>query len=110
MVDYVNIIESYHMKKITGVLSAVILIVFFNVANAQQKITAPTGRHTVSGTIKEKKTGEVLIGATVNLLELPKSGTISNAYGFYSLTAPAGTYTLVISFAGYQQDSIKINL
>lgn len=67
-------------------------------------------KHTISGTIKEKKSGEVLIGASVYLLENPKAGTVSNAYGFYSITALEGTYTLIVSFSGYQQDSIKIEL
>ncbi len=67
-------------------------------------------KHTISGTVKEKKSGEVLIGASVYLLELPKSGTVSNAYGFYSITAPEGVYTLIVSFAGLKQDSVKITL
>jgi hypothetical protein len=46
----------------------------------------------------------------VYLLELPKSGTVSNAYGFYSITAPAGVYTLIVSFSGFKQDSIKVTL
>ena len=66
--------------------------------------------HTVSGTIKEKKSGESLIGATVYLLELPKAATMSNSYGFYSITAPAGSYTMISSFAGYRQDTVKIIL
>src|SRR5579862_6814423 len=68
------------------------------------------GKHTISGTIKEGKTGESLIGASVYLLELPKSATLSNAYGFYSITAPAGHYTLIISFSGFTTDSIQIDL
>jgi len=67
-------------------------------------------KHSISGTIKEKKSGEVLIGASVYLLELPKIGAITNSYGFYSVTAPAGTYTMIVSFSDYQQDSAKIIL
>ena len=67
-------------------------------------------KHTISGTIKEKRSGEVLIGASAYLMELPKTGTVSNAYGFYSITAPAGNYTLIVSFAGFTQDSVKIIL
>ncbi len=67
-------------------------------------------KHTISGTIKEKSSGEILIGAAAYLLELPKTGTVSNSYGFYSITAPAGTYTLIISFAGFRQDSVKVVL
>lgn len=37
-------------------------------------------KHTVSGTIKEKKSGEVLIGASIYLRELPKIGAVSNSY------------------------------
>jgi len=67
-------------------------------------------RHTISGTVREKKSGETLIGASVYLMEQPKTATLSNAYGFYSITAPAGNYTLVVSFSGLNTDSIKINL
>ena len=66
--------------------------------------------HTVSGIVRDKKSGETLIGASVRLLELPKTTTLSNAYGFYSITAPAGQYILIISFSGLQTDSIKISL
>ena len=64
----------------------------------------------ISGTVKEKKSGEVLIGASVYLLELPTTGATTNSYGFYSITAPAGSYTMVISFSGYLQYSIRIVL
>jgi hypothetical protein len=64
-------------------------------AFAQQK-------YTISGTIKDAATGETLIGATVRIKELPSGGTATNSYGFYSLTAPAGDYTLLFSYVGYQ--------
>ena len=67
-------------------------------------------RYSVSGTIRDKKTGEALIGATVSLLESPDRGILSNSYGFYSITAPAGHYTLLVSFSGYQPDSFSLNL
>ena len=64
----------------------------------------------ISGTVREKKSGEVLIGASVYLLERPATGAVTNAYGFYSITAPPGSYTMIISFSGYRQDSIRIVL
>ncbi len=67
-------------------------------------------RYTISGTIRDKKTGEALIGATVSLVETPERGILSNSYGFYSITAPAGHYTLLITFSGYQPDSLAIDL
>ena len=67
-------------------------------------------RYTISGTIRDKKTGEALIGATVSLVETPERGILSNSYGFYSITAPAGHYTLLVTFSGYQPDSLAIDL
>jgi outer membrane cobalamin receptor len=62
---------------------------------------------TISGTITDAKTGEPLLSANVyNSKTL--SGTASNVYGFYSLTQPAGTIPLTISFIGYE--AFKSNL
>ena len=59
-------------------------------------------KYTISGTIKDEATGEQLIGASVAIKELPQSGTATNGYGFYSVTAPQGDYTLVVSYIGYE--------
>ena len=56
---------------------------------------------TVSGNVKDAITGEALIGATIRLKELPNIGAVTNGYGFYSLSVPAGTYTVIISYVGY---------
>jgi hypothetical protein len=56
---------------------------------------------TISGNVKDEATGEILIGATITIKEIPQKGASSNAYGFYSLSAPAGNYTLIYSFVGY---------
>ena len=81
------------------------LLFFLSILSARAQT-----RYTISGTIKEKKSGEVLIGATIYLMELPKSGTFSNSYGFYSISAPEGHYTLITSFSGYRQDTMQIVL
>ena len=67
-------------------------------------------KYTINGTIRDKQTGESLIGANIKLTTLAGLGTVSNAYGFYSITAEEGNYTLVASFAGYVNDTIAINL
>lgn len=64
----------------------------------------------ISGTVKDAGSGETLTGATVLIRELPQTGTASNAYGFYSLSAAAGNYTIVYSFVGYAPVSISLNL
>jgi hypothetical protein len=67
-------------------------------------------KYTISGTIKDAATGETLIGASVRLQELSSVGTAANSYGFYSLTAAGGAYTLVFSYAGYQTITQKVDL
>ena len=57
--------------------------------------------YTMTGYVKSAVTGEVLLGATLFVEEL-STGTITNAYGFYSLTLPQGTYSIYYSFLGYQ--------
>lgn len=57
--------------------------------------------HTISGRVTEKSTGEDLIGATI-ILEPGLSGTVSNHYGFYSISAPEGRYTIKFSYIGYE--------
>lgn len=64
-------------------------------------------RFTISGTIKSKKTGETLIGATIRA---GTAGTASNEYGFYSLTLPRGEYLLEASAIGLELYSRQINL
>jgi hypothetical protein len=64
----------------------------------------------LSGSIKDKQTGESLIKAVVRIQELPNAGIISNEYGFYSLTLPSGNYSVVISQVGYETLVQKIKL
>ena len=67
-------------------------------------------RFTVSGTIKDALSGETLIGANVKLQEIRTSGTSSNTYGFYSLSAIQGEYQLQISYTGYKSQTLNILL
>ena len=66
--------------------------------------------NTISGTIKDAETGETLIGATIRIKGLPQSGTTTNAYGFYSLSAQPGNYTLLFSYTGYNTVSQQVTL
>jgi hypothetical protein len=66
-------------------------------------------KHTISGKIIEKKSGETLIGATIFNLQT-KEGTSSNQFGFYSLSLSEGTYEVEVSFLGYKPIRKKINL
>ncbi|MCB0494615.1 MAG: TonB-dependent receptor [Cyclobacteriaceae bacterium] len=80
--------------KQTGLLSILLLSTFF------YSLTSRAQKHTVSGYIKDKNTGEVLIGA--NIYTKPDLvGTTSNTFGFYSLTLPEDSVQIVFSFVGY---------
>jgi hypothetical protein len=67
-------------------------------------------KYTVSGVIRDAKTGEELIGATIYIKEIPNTGASANSYGFYSLTVPRGQYTLMARYVGYDGFSQPISL
>jgi len=64
---------------------------------------------TISGRLTDAANGENLIGATVEVLGLNK-GNVSNEYGFYSFTLPAGgdSITLRFSYLGYEPEVRKV--
>ena len=65
--------------------------------------------YTISGYVQEEETGETLIG--VNIFdEKTLKGTISNEYGFYSITLEEGNYNIIFSFIGLESSIEKINL
>jgi hypothetical protein len=63
----------------------------------------------LNGYIKDRKTGEVLIGAAIYIREL-ELGAITNNYGYFSLTLPPGRYSLVLSYIGYEDIEKEIEL
>ena len=65
---------------------------------------------TISGTIKDKASGETLPAATVSFVELPGKGVTSNSYGFYAISIPEGSYTMLTTYTGYTTDTLKILL
>jgi hypothetical protein len=75
-------------------------------------ISSVSGQSTVvlSGSVKDKQTGESLIKAVVRIQELPNAGIISNEYGFYSLSLPKGNYSALVSQVGYETLVQKIKL
>ena len=81
-------------------LPSSLILVFFFISlglNAQEK-------YTLKGTISNASNNETLIGVNI-LIPEEKKGVITNEYGFYSIKLPKGTYTIEISYLGFQ--SIK---
>jgi len=65
---------------------------------------------TLNGVIKDNSTGETLIGASIQLESLNKIGTVTNAYGFYSISLNPGAYRLIYSYVGYQTQTKDITI
>ncbi len=66
-------------------------------------------RFTLSGTVVENASNETLIGVNVIIPEL-NTGAITNEYGFYSITLPAGDYEVIFSTLGFKNDRQQISL
>ena len=69
----------------------------------------PTGPVTISGHLRDQKTGEPVVGAAV-FVQDPNVGTATNQAGYYSLTLPAGTHTLQVRGLGYQNTQRQVQL
>ncbi len=72
-------------------------------------LVGQTKQYTISGYVSDAGSGEKLINA--NIYE-PQGliGSVSNTYGFYSLSLPAGQYTIVYSFVGFETQRLDVNL
>jgi hypothetical protein len=64
---------------------------------------------TISGTLKDSVTGETLPYAGIGIYG-ETIGTLTNSYGFYSLTIPAGSYRLLFRYMGYEEFQTDIVL
>lgn len=65
-------------------------------------------KFTVSGYVKDAESSEVLIGATVSIPGAME-GTITNNYGFYSMTLRTEAGAIICSYVGYQSMLIPLN-
>ena len=67
-------------------------------------------KFTLSGTITDSQSNETLIGVNIIVPNL-QSGTMTNEYGFYSITLPYGAYKIQISYLGYTTilETIELN-
>ncbi len=81
-----------------------IIFLFFGIClHAQEK-------YTISGVVSDISSGETLLGATV-YISGTSIGTVTNQYGFFSLTTVAGKKDVVFSYLGYETivESIDLN-
>ncbi|MEO8591088.1 MAG: TonB-dependent receptor [Flavobacteriales bacterium] len=57
----------------------------------------------IEGTLRDDATGETLIGATVKIAD--SLATATDIDGHYHLEAPYGTYTLKVTYVGFEEQS-----
>ncbi|MCK4662328.1 MAG: TonB-dependent receptor [Bacteroidales bacterium] len=84
-----------------GLVIIVVFIISINICFAQK-------HYIISGYVYDENSNEVLIGANIIDIKTHK-GTVSNRYGFYSVTLPIkDTISLMVSFIGYKAKNINI--
>lgn len=88
------------MCRLTALLLIALVAAF--PAAAQKKVS-------LSGYVKDAASGETLIGAAIYIKEA-ETGIATNAYGFYSISIPAGSYTLTVTYLGYNTYEATINI
>lgn len=66
-------------------------------------------KFTLSGKITDQRSNETLIGVNIIFPEL-QTGTVTNEYGFYSITLTKGTYNFQISYLGFNSISETITM
>lgn len=79
-----------------------LLLFFLPKAQTNQK-------YTISGFISEKGSKESLPGVNIYVPKL-KVGAVSNNYGFYTLTLPADSIELLVSYTGYTPQLFRLDL
>ena len=67
------------------------------------------GKAAVTGYITDRDTKQPVSGVTVYVLR-ESAGSISNEYGYYSITLPRGTHLLQFTFIGMKEKQVNINL
>lgn len=83
------------MKKLSLVLALVLFA-----------LGAASAQRTISGTVTDSKK-EPLIGASI-LVKGTVTGTVTDFDGKYSLTVPAGSTTLVVSYTGFLTKEVEL--
>ncbi len=78
------------------------LLLFAHASIAQKRMV-------LSGFVKEKSSKELLIGASIAIPKY-KTGTLTNAYGFYSISLPADTFEVVVSYVGFTPKAYRVDL
>jgi len=86
---------------------SIILLIFLGFSTESICLGGATGK--ISGVIKDETTGNPLPGANI-YLKGTSLGATTNYSGAFHFSAPAGTYTLIVRYIGYQTSSNQITV
>ena len=84
-------------------------LVIFLILCFQASLGYSQQKFTINGYVRDATNGETLIGATVYIGSI-ETGVVTNEYGFYAITVPPGTYTLQVSYVGYESKSVSVQV
>jgi TonB-dependent receptor len=92
------------MHRIFTVLSILILAISFL---SKSIFAASSG---IEGYIKDATTGEALLGANVVLVGTSLGAAANNSGKYIIANVPAGTYTMRVTYIGYEQQELQITV
>ena len=84
-------------------MKAIFIAVIFLLASASVQAGV------VKGKIKDARTGEEIIGASVMVKEEPGKGTVTGLDGSFNLSVNRNKYTLVCSYIGYKNYEVTVD-
>src|SRR5450755_3793170 len=88
-----NYLENQRNQKLRSALENKVFVI------GPKTNTYATGKGSIAGYIRDAKTGETIVGATISL-DSPPIGVSTDPFGYYSLTLPLGPHVLNISSIG----------
>jgi len=88
-------------------MKVIVLVVILLYSAAVQKVESRT--FTLSGYVTDAASGETLIGAHI-VERQGRTGTVTNEYGFFSLSLPEGVYEISVTYVGYQTLTVMIDV
>ncbi|MDR2146667.1 MAG: TonB-dependent receptor [Tannerella sp.] len=87
----------------------IFLCLFIWTTSLFSALEAQERSYTLNGYIRDGGTGEDLIGASISA-DNSRRGTVTNVYGYYTLSLSKGTHTLTVSYLGYRSKEITVEL
>lgn len=81
---------------------------FFTVVIASIIAVGGAFAQTIKGTVIDSKTGEPIIGATIQIGKDHKNGAVTNIDGAFSINATKVPVTLIVNYTGYRKQEIEV--